>query len=96
LLLLLLLLFMLLMLLMALLTNLPQPLVVGCLHRPHVNVGIRAGGRCLHVCDDQLLMRKQGRARLTGDGEKAAAVSLILAPLLFLEAAESLLAGVLL
>jgi hypothetical protein len=92
--LLLLLLLVLLMLLMALLTDLPQPLVVGC--RPHVHVGVRAGRRRLHVSDDQLLVREQGGARLAGDGEKAAAISLILTPLLLLKPAESLLAGILL
>ena len=84
------------MLLLESLPELPQPLIVGRLHRPHVHVGIRAGRRRLHIRDDQLLVREQGWARLAGDGEKAAAISLILSPLLFLKPAEPLLAGVLL
>ena len=86
----------LLMLLLESLSELPQPLIVGRLHRPHVHVGVRAGRRRLHIRDDQLLVRKQGWARLAGDGEKAAAISLILAPLLLRKPAQPLLAGVLL
>ena len=84
------------MLLLESLPELPQPLIVGRLHRPHVHVGIRTGRRRLHIRDDQLLVREQGWARLAGDGEKAAAISLILSPLLLLKPAEPLLAGVLL
>jgi hypothetical protein len=69
---------------------------VGGVHWPHVHIGIRAGRRRLHIRDDQLLVRKQGWARLAGDGEKAAAISLILAPLLLRKPAQPLLAGVLL
>jgi hypothetical protein len=76
--------------------DLPQPLVMGRLHRPHVYIGVRAGRRRFHIRDDQLLVREQGWIRLAGDGEKAAAISLILSPLLFLKPAEPLLAGVLL
>jgi hypothetical protein len=84
------------MLLLESLPELPQPLIVGRLHRPHVHVGIRAGRRRLHIRDDQLLVREQGWARLAGDGEKAAAIPLILAPLLLRKTAQPLLAGVLL
>jgi hypothetical protein len=76
--------------------ELPQPLVVGGVHWPHVHIGIRTGRRRLHIRDDQLLVREQGWARLAGDGEKAAAISLILAPLLLRKPAQPLLAGVLL
>ena len=76
--------------------KLPQPLIVGRLHRTHVHVGVRAGRRRLHVRDNQLLVREQGWIRLAGDGEKAAAISLILAPLLLRKTAQPLLAGVLL
>jgi hypothetical protein len=76
--------------------ELPQPLVVGGVHWPHVDIGVRAGRRRLHIRDDQLLVREQGWARLAGDGEKAAAISLILAPLLLRKPAQPLLAGVLL
>jgi hypothetical protein len=69
---------------------------VGGVHWPHVDIGVRAGRRRLHIRDDQLLVREQGWARLAGDGEKAAAISLILSPLLLLKPAEPLLAGVLL
>jgi hypothetical protein len=41
-------------------------------------------------------MREQGWARLAGDGEKAAAISLILAQLLLRKPAQPLLAGILL
>ena len=84
------------MLLLESLPELPQPLIVGRLHRPHVHVGVWAGRRRLHIRDDQLLVREQGWARLAGDGEKAAAISLILAPLLLRKPAQPLLAGVLL
>jgi len=84
------------MLLLESLPELPQPLIVGRLHRPHVHVGVRAGRRRLHIRDDPLLVRKQGWVRLAGDGEKAAAISLILAPLLLRKPAQPLLAGVLL
>jgi hypothetical protein len=76
--------------------ELPQPLVVGGVHWPHVYVGVRTGRRRLHIRDDQLLVREQGWARLAGDGEKAAAISLILSPLLLCKTAQPLLAGVLL
>jgi hypothetical protein len=76
--------------------DLPQPLVMGRLHRPHVHIGVRAGRRRLHIRDDQLLVREQGWIRLAGDGEKAAAISLILAPLLLRKPAQPLLAGILL
>jgi hypothetical protein len=76
--------------------ELPQPLVVGGVHWPHVYVGVRTGRRRLHIRNDQLLVREQGWARLAGDGEKAAAIPLILAPLLLRKTAQPLLAGVLL
>jgi hypothetical protein len=41
-------------------------------------------------------VREQGWIRLAGDGEKAAAISLILAPLLLRKPTQPLLAGVLL
>jgi hypothetical protein len=47
--------------------KLPQPLVVGRLHRTHVRVGVRAGRRRLQVHCHQLLVREQIRLRPAGD-----------------------------
>jgi hypothetical protein len=91
---LLLLLLLLFLILMAPLSGLPQSLVVGRLHRTHVHVGVRAGRQRLQVDGDQLLVREQVRFRPAGDREEAAAVPLVLAPLLLIKAAQPLLTSI--
>jgi hypothetical protein len=74
--------------------KLPEPLIVGRLHRTHVHVGVRARRRRLQVDGDQLLVREQVRFRPAGDREQAAAIPLVLSLLLLSKATQSLLAGV--
>jgi hypothetical protein len=74
--------------------KLPEPLIVGRLHRTHVHVGIRARRRRLQVDGDQLLVGEQVWFRPAGDREQAAAIPLVLSLLLLLKAAEPLLAGI--
>jgi hypothetical protein len=74
--------------------ELPQPLIVGSIHWSHVDVGIGAGRRHLQVHGHQLLVRKQGRFRTTGDREEAAAIPLIFSPLLLIKAAKPLLTSI--
>jgi hypothetical protein len=76
--------------------ELPQPLVVGGVHWPHVDVGVRAGRRRFQIHGHQLLVREQVRFRPAGDREEAAAIPLIFSLLLLIKAAKPLLTSILL
>ncbi len=76
--------------------ELPQPLVMGGVHWPHVDIGSRARRRSFQIHGHQLLVGEQVWFRPAGDREEAAAIPLIFSLLLLVEAAEPLLASVLL